>query len=165
MSKLIPHKWQKEIKAWANGHRIEYCAPLDLDWCLTKNPCFDNDLLYRVYSPEREKIDSLIELHTGTVNELTLKAADVNNNLKKAKALLQECKIKLNKLNGSMMHKHKKYIVFDLGSSVVGGMEDIIFSFDTIEEFKRKKEETKMYLRCDIIVDRDTWEDVTSEWV
>ena len=62
------------------------------------------------------------------------------------------------------MHKHKKYIVFDF-ENVLGGINDIIYSFDTIEEFKKKKDETKMYLRCDTIVDRDTWEDVTSEWV
>ena len=100
MSKLIPHKWQKEIKAWANGHRIEYCAPLDLEYHITKSPSFDNSLLYRVYSPEREKIEDLIELTTETVNELTVKAADANNELEEVKVLLQEYKSKLNKLNG-----------------------------------------------------------------
>ena len=62
-----------------------------------------------------------------------------------------------------MMHKHKKYIVFDL-DYVIGGTKDIIYSFDTIEELKQRKEETKMYLSCDLIVDRDTWEDVTDQF-
>ena len=99
MSKLIPHKWQKEIVAWASGRRIEYSAPLDLEWHLTEAPSFNNSLLYRVYSPEREKIEDFIELHTITVDELTTKAADANNILEEARVLLQEYKNRLNKLN------------------------------------------------------------------
>ena len=48
---VSPHKWAKEIIAWANGAKIE-CRLRDSDvWTLESNPSWFEDVEYRVYDP------------------------------------------------------------------------------------------------------------------
>lgn len=52
-----PHKWAKEIIAWANGAKIERKASkiLNSKWSISASPIWDNDCWeFRVYDPLRE---------------------------------------------------------------------------------------------------------------
>jgi hypothetical protein len=51
---MKPHKWAKEIKAWADGAEIEY-RHTDDNWYAMKNPSWNNEYLeYRIKSTPKE---------------------------------------------------------------------------------------------------------------
>lgn len=53
-----PHKWAKEIKAWADGHMVEWRCNANADWqTLTGSPVWDTnpEVEYRI-KPERKVV-------------------------------------------------------------------------------------------------------------
>jgi hypothetical protein len=76
---MKPHKWAKEIKAWADGAEIE-CFQGNSGWWVTNNPRWDEDTEYRikpqpkepqylyVYSREHSFPDIIISQFTGYEN-------------------------------------------------------------------------------------------------
>ena len=48
------HKWHKEIKAWADGAKIEMFLPISETWVLVVKPHWDDDIEYRI-KPQPKK--------------------------------------------------------------------------------------------------------------
>ncbi|QDP63222.1 MAG: hypothetical protein Unbinned1520contig1002_20 [Prokaryotic dsDNA virus sp.] len=72
-----PHKWAKEIKAWADGANIQY-ESVPSEWYGASKPCWGNDINYRV-KPEKSDKDIQIE-------KLEQQARDLANAIAKLKA-------------------------------------------------------------------------------
>lgn len=57
---LIPHKWAKEIKAWADGAQIQVSRPISLDewtdWTDTNDPHWVRTSRYRI-KPEPDVVE------------------------------------------------------------------------------------------------------------
>lgn len=51
---MKPHKWHKEIKAWADGAEIEMWYPQYDGWGDCINPMFDKDHRYRIKPQPKE---------------------------------------------------------------------------------------------------------------
>ena len=53
---MKPHKWAKEIKAWADGAEIEFKSDIDnLDWVFCTDPDWGNeDYEYRIKPQPKE---------------------------------------------------------------------------------------------------------------
>ncbi len=50
---MKPHKWAKEIKAWADGAEIEFRDPLQ-GWVECKNPSWTEAAIYRIKPQPKE---------------------------------------------------------------------------------------------------------------
>lgn len=48
-----PHKFQKEIIAWANGEDVEVYSPITDSWMKATNPIWGEGYVFRI-KPERE---------------------------------------------------------------------------------------------------------------
>lgn len=65
---MKPHKWAKEIKAWADGHEIEYRdLTCDTDWATWVCPSWDNDCYEYRIKPQPHKHQALIDAHKAGV--------------------------------------------------------------------------------------------------
>ena len=53
---MKPHKWAKEIKAWADGAEIEVTSPYISEWKkVTKSPDWDNEeITFRIKPQPKE---------------------------------------------------------------------------------------------------------------
>lgn len=58
-----PHKWAKEIKAWADGAEIEAFCPMSQEWEKIKDPFWSSNVEYRI-KPETKTCTIYINLHT-----------------------------------------------------------------------------------------------------
>ena len=75
---MKPHKWAKEIKAWADGAEIEFKTPLG-EWedCDIK-PDWRHDVEYRIKTQPKDFMEILIgenqtlRLHKNAYNQYTL---------------------------------------------------------------------------------------------
>lgn len=55
-----PHKHAELIKAWADGHEIEYLSALDRCWTSIPSPTWDRSIKYRV---KPEPAPDVVEWH------------------------------------------------------------------------------------------------------
>ena len=51
---MKPHKWAKEIKAWADGAEIECKVFPSGDWCVIESPNWIGDTEYRIKPQEQQ---------------------------------------------------------------------------------------------------------------
>ena len=49
-----PHKWAKEIHAWADGAEIEGRSSKKFEWVDVENPSWDEDYEYRIKPQPKE---------------------------------------------------------------------------------------------------------------
>lgn len=61
-NKLTPHPHAEIIKAWADGHKIEYKLSGGKEWTLIAKPTFQSDIEYRIYKEPKPDVKKYVTI-------------------------------------------------------------------------------------------------------
>ncbi len=87
---LVSRSHAELIKAWADGHQIEFQEPLTGKWKLTDHPSFHANCAYRIYKYVDPKVQGEIAEIKAAIDEADREFEILIDNAKQVRAALSE---------------------------------------------------------------------------